>query len=166
MIDSHKLALVIGIFLTALSQVLLRSGAQKKPTWLSSFLNVRTVLGYGLFVFVTALNVHALQTIPLRTVTAWISTTYILTPFMAKWLLKEELNASIMAGSVLILVGIVVFSFGDIGLDRMVDDTRASEDSQISLANVRVHLPQQSVSATAYRGPARTATGIEVYSTR
>jgi len=103
-------ALSIGIFLSAFSQVLLKSGARHKATWLASFLNMHTVIGYSLFVLVTVLNVYAMQTIPLKTVTAWVSLTYVLTLLMSRYLLKETLNGRMLIGAGMIVAGIVLFS--------------------------------------------------------
>ncbi len=106
----HAAALGLGIVLTAVSQVLLRSGARNKSSLLGSFLNPHTIVGYGLFLLVTVLNVYAMQVIPLKTVTAWISMTYVATMILSRWVLKEELNGRMVAGAGLIVAGIVVFS--------------------------------------------------------
>ncbi len=107
---SHVAALGVGIVLTAVSQVLLRSGARNKSSLIGSFLNPHTLLGYGLFLAVTVLNVYAMQTILLKTVTAWVSMTYVATMILSRWLLKEELNRFMLMGAALIVAGIVVFS--------------------------------------------------------
>lgn len=107
---SHVAALALGIVLTAVSQVLLRSGARNKATLVGSFLNLHTIVGYGLFLMVTMLNVYAMQVIPLKTVTAWISMTYVVTMVLSRWLLKEELNGRMLGGAGLIVAGIIVFS--------------------------------------------------------
>lgn len=106
----HATALALGVGLTAVSQVLLRSGARGKDRFYASFLNWHTVIGYGLFVLVTMLNVFAMQTIPLKTVTAWVSLTYVVTMLLSRWLLGEELNRYMLAGAGLIVAGIVLFS--------------------------------------------------------
>lgn len=106
----HGIALALAIVLTAISQLLLRQGAVRGARWMAGFVNPRSVAGYSLFVLVAALNVFALQAIPLRTLTAWTSLTYVLTIGLSHWILKEKLNAGMLAGCGLIMAGIVVFS--------------------------------------------------------
>ena len=106
----HAVALAVGIVLTSISQILLRRGAGGKVSWYISFLNVYTALAYGLFLIVTILNVYAMKTIQLKTITTWISLTYVLTLFLSGWILKEKLNGKMILGVLLIAIGIAVYS--------------------------------------------------------
>lgn len=105
-------ALGAGIALTVAAQLLLRSGASRGASFLSSFLNPRTAVGYGLFLLTTVLNVFAMRVLDLKTVTAWAALTYVLTPMAAAALLGEEVSRRTVAGSTLVAAGIVVFSLG------------------------------------------------------
>ena len=109
-IDLHAAALGLGIMLTAVSQLLLRRGATRGNHWLAGYINPSSAAGYASFVLVALLNVYALQTIHLKTLTAWTSLNYVLTLVLAHWLLGEPLNAKMLAGCGLIVGGIVVFS--------------------------------------------------------
>jgi drug/metabolite transporter (DMT)-like permease len=105
-------ALGAGIALTVAAQLLLRSGASRGASFLSSFLNPRTTVGYGLFLLTTVLNVFAMRVIDLKTVTAWTALTYVLTPAAAAWVLGEQPSRRTIAGSALVALGILLFSFG------------------------------------------------------
>ncbi len=107
----HETALAASIALTPFSQVLLRFGAKDSKTTLGAVMNLRTLLGYGLFGVVVLLAIFALQTIPLRTVTAWDSLAYVLTPLVAHLLLKDPLTKRIFAGAMVIMLGILVFTW-------------------------------------------------------
>ena len=106
----HELALAASIVITAFSQVMIRLGAMNKARAIASILNVKTALGYGMFVIVVLLMIFAMQEIPLRTAIAWNSLTYVLTPLAARWLLKDPLNPRMLVGSGVIMLGVVVFS--------------------------------------------------------
>ncbi len=108
---SHETALAASIAITPLSQVLLRFGAKDSKTTLGAVLNFKTVLGYGMFGVVVLLIIFAMQTIPLRTVTAWDSLAYVLTPLAARLLLKDPLTAKTFLGAVVIMLGILVFTW-------------------------------------------------------
>jgi len=109
-LDSHAIALGISILLTALCQMMLKTGASGKAKWIGSFLNRRTILGYGMFVLVTLLTVYAMQRIALKTMTAWNALTFILVVVFSRWLLGENVDRFRMAGCALIVAGILVFS--------------------------------------------------------
>ena len=110
----YWLALAGGIVLTALSQVLLKAGARNKKKVLHSFLNPGTLAGYSLFLVVTLLNVFAMKKIPLRTMTAASSITYVLTLVLGYRLLQERVSARMVAGVALIVIGVVVYSLSGV----------------------------------------------------
>jgi drug/metabolite transporter (DMT)-like permease len=107
----HEIALATSIAITPFSQVMLRLGAKNSTTTIGAVMNPKALLGYGLFGVVVVLVVYALQTIPLRTVTAWDSLAYVLTPLAACVLLKDPLTARISIGAVVIMLGILVFNW-------------------------------------------------------
>ena len=109
MISLHWLALIIGIALTGISQLLLRSGAEAGNIGIRVFVNYRVILGYGLFFLVTLLNMYALQVISFKILTAWASLTYVITPILASIFLKDKITRYTLLSSLLIVIGIVVF---------------------------------------------------------
>lgn len=109
-LSSYEVALALSIVLTAVSQLLLRSGARNRKGFLASFLHPKTISGYGLFLVVTLLTTYSMRVLHLRTVTAWSSLAYVIVPFSAAVFLKENLDRRTIAGSILIALGILVFS--------------------------------------------------------
>jgi drug/metabolite transporter (DMT)-like permease len=107
----HESALATSILLTPFSQLALRVGARDSTSAIGAILNYRTLLGYFSFTVVVVLAIYALQTIPLRTVTAWDSLTYVLTPVTARLFLKDPLTPATLAGAATIVLGILVFSW-------------------------------------------------------
>ncbi|NQU06713.1 MAG: hypothetical protein HQ568_11515 [Calditrichaeota bacterium] len=111
-INTHlnEIALGLSIILTAFAQSLLRLGARDKKRIVASFLNIQTISGYLIFFIVVILMIYSMQKIPMRTVVAWNSITYILTPMVGRWLTGDPFTSRMAFGSVIIAVGMVVFS--------------------------------------------------------
>lgn len=100
----------LAILLTAVSQVVLRKGAKDRPTMFRAFFNPGTIIGLSLFVVVTILNVYALRQIELKTMTAWVSLTYLFTILLSRVFLDEALTKQKFIGAALIVFGIIVFT--------------------------------------------------------
>ncbi len=105
----NELALFGGILLTAISQTLLRIGARNKVKSTHIIFNPATLGGYFLFFVIIILVIFAMQKIELKTVMAWNATTYVLTPIVSYLLIREPLDLRIMAGSGIIVIGLLVF---------------------------------------------------------
>ena len=109
-LTSHGVALVSAIVLTAISQVFLKIGASNKTSFIKSFLDWKTIVGYSCLFMVTVLNVYAMQRIELKTMTAWIGTTYILVVLFSCLFLKEKIDLFKIAGCSLIALGVLIFA--------------------------------------------------------
>ncbi len=109
---THELALGGAILGVIASQLLLRVGARNKETSLDVILNWKTLAGYASMGLVVLATIYAMQKIPLRTAATWNSATFVLTPIAARYVLGDPLHARTAMGSVLIVVGIVIFSLG------------------------------------------------------
>ncbi len=96
--------------LVVFAQLLLREGARNKTTSLAAILAPSSISGYLLMGCVILAMIFAMQKLPLRTVTAWNSLAYILTPLAARVLLKDPLSPRMAIAALLIVAGIVVFS--------------------------------------------------------
>lgn len=106
----HYAALAGCVVLTVCAQLFLKRGASNNTSVLSSFLNPWTIIGCGLFCIVTILSVYAMQEVELKTVTAWISTSYLLVVILALLIYKEVLTSKKIIGCLLIVIGIITFS--------------------------------------------------------
>lgn len=106
----HEISLAGAILLTAFSQVLIRLGAKDQIKALNSFLNVKTIAGYVLYVVVILMIIFAMQKITMRETMAWNSITYVITPIAARFFIKDRLTSRMLMGAALIAIGIVIFS--------------------------------------------------------
>jgi len=106
----NEIALGLSIILTALAQSLLRLGARDKKRIIASFLNIKTISGYLIFFIVVFLMIYSMQKIPLRTVVAWNSITYVITPLAARLFANDPYSKRMALGSFVIVIGIIIFS--------------------------------------------------------
>ena len=98
--------LFLVITLTALAQVCLR--ADNRADFQTVF--PLKFIGLGMLGLVSILMVVALQGLPLKIVMAWSGLTFVLVPLAARLFLKERLTRQTVLASIMILVGIAVFS--------------------------------------------------------
>jgi drug/metabolite transporter (DMT)-like permease len=100
------------VALTALSQVLLKMGANRgkgsHPLFL--FLNVFTIVAYLLFFSVTLLNLYAYKVLPIKISVTILPFTYILVGIFSYLFLRERLEKRQLIGALIIIVGIVIFN--------------------------------------------------------
>ena len=105
----------IAVFLTGISQVLLKIGAahqgKRKYSLLDAYLNFHTISAYGLLLLVTVISVIALTGgIPLKLFYAITSLNLVVVVGLSWWILKEGINRKMMMGIVIIVLGIAVFN--------------------------------------------------------
>ena len=84
--------------------------ARGRRTTFGTIINPYTILGYALFFGVVLLMIFAMQTIPLRTVIAWNSLTFVLTPLAAWLVLDDPFTPRMATGAIVIIAGVVLFS--------------------------------------------------------
>lgn len=106
----HEYALILSIILTSVSQIILKMGSETNKKWIYSLLSYKIFLGYFLLFIVTILNVLVMQKIQLKTMTAWISLTYIIVNILSYFFFKENINKDKILGSVIIVSGIIIYS--------------------------------------------------------
>ncbi len=114
----YYIAAIIGVFLTAIAQLVLKKGAlagmKKKGFW-QSYFNKYSLIGYGLFVVVTLFNLFALKKVQLKEMTFILPLTFVIVPLLSVWIFKEKLTKQQMWGIGLIVIGVFVFN-----LDRLL----------------------------------------------
>ncbi|PLX84415.1 MAG: hypothetical protein C0617_07975 [Desulfuromonas sp.] len=106
----HEISLGLAVAFTIVSQMLLRLGSKKKQKAVDVFFNWHTFFGYLIFLVVIVLVVFAMQKLPLKTVTAWNSVTFFLVPLSGFVFLGDPFSRKMQFGSVLILIGVLVFN--------------------------------------------------------
>jgi len=104
--------LLLGVFISAISQVLLKKAALKKySSPIMEYLNPMVIGAYGLFFGTTFLSVLAYRGIPLSLGPVLESTSYIYVMFFGSVIFKEKINARKILALGCIVAGILVYSF-------------------------------------------------------
>lgn len=107
----YSCVLLVGVFISAISQVMLKKAAMKTyPSKIREYMNPLVIIAYGLFVGTTLLSIIAYRGIPLSMGPILEATSYIYIIFFGVKIFKEKMNKKKIFALVLILLGIVVYS--------------------------------------------------------
>ena len=103
--------ILIGTFISAISQVMLKKAAVKKyDSKLKEYLNPLVFFAYVMFVGTTFLSILAYKGIPLSMGSVLEATSYIYVTFFGITIFKEKFNIKKGIALILIITGIVVYS--------------------------------------------------------
>lgn len=103
--------LLAGVFISAISQVMLKKAALKTyPSRIKEYLNPLVIFAYVLFVGTTFLSIFAYRVIPLSMGPVLEATSYIYVTVFGLTIFKEKLNVKKVLALVLIIGGIAVYS--------------------------------------------------------
>lgn len=107
----YYLIALLAVIMTAVSQILLKVAARhaKHETW-RLYLNGYTIISYISLVVVTLLNLYAYKYIPLKAAVVLLPLTLLMVVLFSILLLHEKLTQQQIVGSVIILIGLVVFN--------------------------------------------------------
>ncbi|MDY4968778.1 MAG: EamA family transporter [Lachnospiraceae bacterium] len=107
----YACVLLLGVFISAISQVMLKKASQKKyDNWLREYLNPLVIFAYILFFGTTLLSIIAYRGIPLSMGPILEATSYIYVTVFGATVFKEKLNRKKILALLLILCGIVVYA--------------------------------------------------------
>jgi drug/metabolite transporter (DMT)-like permease len=107
----YALILLVSVFVSAISQVLLKKEAMKRHTSvLSEYLNANVVAAYVLFFCSTLMTVYAYRGTPLSLGTVLEATGYIYVTVFGVAIFKEKINIKKILALILIISGIAVFA--------------------------------------------------------
>ena len=110
---SHAALLLLGVFVSAVSQVMLKKAAMREyASPIQEYLNPLVVLAYMLFVGTTMLSILAYRAIPLSMGPILEATSYFYVTFFGATIFKEKLTLKKGLALALIVSGIVIYSFG------------------------------------------------------
>lgn len=103
-------AAILGAFITALSQILLKTQANTTggKGFFSKFLNLRVIVSYGLLFVTLAINQVALRYVPLSVMPCITATSFVWVFLMSALILKEKVSARKVIGVVIILAGVLI----------------------------------------------------------
>ena len=104
--------LLFGVFISAVSQVLLKKAALKKydSVW-QEYLNLYVITAYAIFVLSTLLSIVAYRGIPLSIGPVLETTSYIYVTAFGIKIFAEKLNWKKVLALGFIIVGIIIYAF-------------------------------------------------------
>ncbi len=104
--------LLFGVFISSVSQVMLKKSSTKKySNIIFEYLNPQVIGAYALFFFSTLLSVFAYKEVPLSLGPALEATSYLYITFWGVTIFKEKLTKPKIFSLILIIVGICFYSF-------------------------------------------------------
>ena len=107
----HACILLSGVFIGAISQVMLKKAAMKKyDNPIQEYMNPLVIIAYMMFVGTTFFSIVAYKGIPLSMGPILEATSYIYVTFFGVKIFKEKLTLKKMAALTLIIGGIVVYA--------------------------------------------------------
>ena len=107
----YAAVLVFGVFISSISQVILKKAADKKYTSvIREYLNARVIIAYSIFVLETFMSILAYKGLPLSFGPILEATGYIFITIWGLLFFNERLNAKKALALLLIIGGIVIFS--------------------------------------------------------
>lgn len=103
---------LLGVFISSISQVMLKKAALKSyDTPIKEYLNPLVIIAYTLFFGTTLLSIAAYKVIPLSLGPALEATSYIYITFFGVVIFKEKFNKQKFLSLILIIIGILIYSF-------------------------------------------------------
>jgi small multidrug resistance pump len=102
--------MIISVVLASISQLLLKSSANKEhKSLLREYLNVSVVIGYSLLVVSTILTIMAFKGLDYKNGPVLESLGYLFVLVLCRVFLKEKLTRRRIVGNLVIVVGIIIF---------------------------------------------------------
>ena len=103
--------LLLGVFISAISQVLLKKAAMKThDSWIKEYLNPLVIIAYILFFGATFLSIFAYRGIPLSMGPILEATSYLYVTFFGVKIFGEKMNRKKIIALVCILSGITIYA--------------------------------------------------------
>ena len=110
---AYSCILLLGVFISAISQVMLKKAAMKQyDSPIKEYLNPLVIVAYMMFVGTTFLSILAYKGIPLSMGPILEATSYIYVTFFGVKILKEKLNRKKIVALCLIICGIIIYAIG------------------------------------------------------
>lgn len=107
----YSCIMLLSVFISSISQLLLKKSAQKKyGSRIKEYLNPLVICGYFLLFLCTFITMFALKVIPLSMGAIIESAGYIFVAVLSYIFFKEKLTKKQLLGIALIIIGIIIFS--------------------------------------------------------
>jgi drug/metabolite transporter (DMT)-like permease len=99
------------VFISACSQILLKTAAVRNHKGLSFWFNKKVIIGYSIFILVVIGTTTLYRYIDLSLGVLLDSASYIFIPTLSYMLLKEKISKKTIAGILFIISGIILGAF-------------------------------------------------------
>ena len=107
----YSAILVFGVFISSISQVILKKSAQKKHTSvIKEYLNPYVITAYTIFVIATFMSIFAYRVIPLSLGAILDTSGYFFITIFGRIFFKEKITKKKLISLGIIILGIVIFS--------------------------------------------------------
>ena len=108
----YSLFLLLGVFISAISQVLLKKAALVHyDSHIKEYLNPLVIIAYTMFIGTTFLSIIAYKGIPMSMGPVFEATSYIYVTLFGVKIFKEKINKKKIVALIIIISGIVIYSF-------------------------------------------------------
>lgn len=108
--NSCSLLLLLSVFISALSQILLKKSAlEPHKNIIREYLNVKVISAYLLFFTAVFIDLAALRFVPSSFVPVIETSSYAFLMILGRIIFKEKISRRQAAGMVIVLVGIVLY---------------------------------------------------------
>ncbi len=105
------LIFVFGVFISSVSQIVLKKSAQKQyESRIREYLNPFVISAYAVFFLATLCSIIAYRKIPLSLGPILEASGYIFVAVLSRLLLKEHISAKKIIGLAVIIVGIIIYA--------------------------------------------------------
>lgn len=105
----HVFIYIFSVFISSVSQIILKSSADKKyESRIKEYLNPRVIIAYGIFFIATLVTILAYKGIPMSVGPILETTGYLWISLLGYFILKEKISRRKMAGLIIVVIGIVV----------------------------------------------------------
>ena len=109
----YSLFLLLGVFVSAISQVMLKKAAMRDyDNKIKEYMNPLVIIAYTMFVGTTFLSILAYKEIPISMGPVLEATSYIYVTIFGVKIFGEKINLRKIIALFLIIIGIIVYSFG------------------------------------------------------
>ncbi len=107
----YALVLIGGVFISSVSQILLKKSADREHgSFIREYLNPAVIISYSVFVIATFMSIYAYKGIPLSMGAILDSTGYIFVTVLSAVFLKEKPTIRKVTALCIIIAGIAVYS--------------------------------------------------------
>ena len=106
---SHVFIYIFSVFISSVSQILLKTSANKKyESRIREYLNPSVIIAYGIFFIATFVTIIAYKGIPLSLGPILETTGYLWVSLLGYFILKEKISRRKILGLIVVVAGIVV----------------------------------------------------------